>query len=198
MGQWSIAPLILNLKGVSGQLHIVFILSSVTRYSEPLNRRLCGTWNWSGPLGEVINLLPVPGIEPPILRCPIHSLVTMQTILAWLPMMEVLPLHVTQFLISWATHSWLSLFFTFDWKAWSIFISKGTVTFEMKGCCFVWLGCIYIWIKGNSSQHFLLNNWIIWASWPEKQFTADLIRILATDVYESNANYCDWVYLNSS
>jgi len=82
------------------QLHIVFILSSVTRYSEPLNRRLCGTSNWSGPLGVVIHLLPVSGIEQPILRCHIHSFVTTQTILAWLPTMEVLPLYVTQFLIS--------------------------------------------------------------------------------------------------
>jgi hypothetical protein len=54
----------------------------------PLNRRLDGTqsWSWLGGLfEEEKNLLPLPGIDPLILRYSACSLITIPTELSWFP-----------------------------------------------------------------------------------------------------------------
>jgi len=52
----------------------------------PLDRMLCRPQNWPVCWGEVTNLLPVPGFEPPIV--PAHSLATVQTVMSWLLLVE--------------------------------------------------------------------------------------------------------------
>jgi hypothetical protein len=60
----------------------LYFLWNSPRY--PLYRRLGGPQSWSGRYVEEKNLLPLAGIQPRLLGCPVRSLVPIPTELSWL------------------------------------------------------------------------------------------------------------------